>query len=195
MFNENETKMSPSNSGQSFHATTIISVRHEGQVAMAGDGQVTLGSAIMKADAMKIRRLGDGKVLCGFAGSSADAFALLERFEAKLMDYPANMPRAATELAKEWRLDRALRRLEAMMIVADKSHTLLLSGTGDVISPTDGVVAIGSGGNYALASARALVRHSQLSAGQICTEAMEVAASIDIYTNGNIVMESLEADA
>ena len=118
--------MSQTNSGYTFHATTIVSVRHGGEVALAGDGQVTLGSAIMKADAMKIRRLCEGKVLCGFAGSSADAFALLERFEAKLKDFPSNMPRAATELAKEWRLDRALRRLEAMMIVADESHTLLL---------------------------------------------------------------------
>lgn len=177
-----------------FHATTIVSVRHAGQVALAGDGQVTLGSAIMKSDAMKIRKLCDGRVLCGFAGSSADAFALLERFEAKLMDYPANMPRAATELAKEWRLDRALRRLEAMMIVADSTHTLLLSGTGDVINPTDGVVAIGSGGNYALAAARSLVKHSHLSADEIAKEAMRVAASIDIYTNESIVVETLAAD-
>lgn len=184
--------MSQSNSESTFHATTIVSVRHEGQVALAGDGQVTLGAAIMKADARKIRQLCDGKVLCGFAGSSADAFALLERFEAKLLDFPANMPRAATELAKEWRLDRALRRLEAMMIVADKSHTLLISGTGDVISPTDGVVAIGSGGNYALAAARSLVKHSRLSAGEIAEEAMKIAASIDIYTNDSIIVESLE---
>ena len=140
---------------------------------------------------MKIRRLCEGKVLCGFAGSSADAFALLERFEAKLKDFPSNMPRAATELAKEWRLDRALRRLEAMMIVADESHTLLLSGTGDVISPTDGVVAIGSGGNYALAAARSLVKHSSLSATEIAKEAMLVAASIDIYTNDSIIVETL----
>ncbi|MBA61073.1 MAG: HslU--HslV peptidase proteolytic subunit [Planctomycetaceae bacterium] len=186
--------MSQSNSESTFHATTIVSVRHEGEVALAGDGQVTLGSAIMKADATKIRRLCDGKVLCGFAGSTADAFALLERFEAKLMDYPANMPRAATELAKEWRLDRALRRLEAMMIVADKSHTLLLSGTGDVISPTDGVVAIGSGGNYAVAAARSLVKHSQLSAGEIAVQAMQIAASIDIYTNDSIIVETLNID-
>tara|TARA_B100000700_G_C15040780_1_gene855233 strand:+ start:175 stop:738 length:564 start_codon:yes stop_codon:yes gene_type:complete len=187
--------MSELKSEYTFHATTIVSVRHAGQVALAGDGQVTLGAAIMKADAMKIRKLCDGKVLCGFAGSSADAFALLERFEAKLADYPANMPRAATELAKEWRLDRALRRLEAMMIVADRSHTLLLSGTGDVISPTDGVVAIGSGGNYALSAARALVKHSELPAAEIAVEAMQVAASIDIYTNDNIVVESLDAEA
>lgn len=186
--------MSQSNSESTFHATTIVAVRHEGEVALAGDGQVTLGSAIMKADATKIRRLCDGKVLCGFAGSTADAFALLERFEAKLMDYPANMPRAATELAKEWRLDRALRRLEAMMIVADKAHTLLLSGTGDVISPTDGVVAIGSGGNYAVAAARSLVKHSQLSAGEIAVQAMQIAASIDIYTNDSIIVETLNID-
>ena len=186
--------MSQASSGSTFHATTIVSVRHGGQVALTGDGQVTLGSAIMKSDAMKIRRLCEGKVLCGFAGSSADAFALLERFEAKLKDYPSNMPRAATELAKEWRLDRALRRLEAMMIVADESHTLLLSGTGDVISPTDGVVAIGSGGNYALAAARSLVKHSQLSAAEIAKESMQVASSIDIYTNDSIIVETLSVD-
>ena len=127
-----------------FHATTILSVRHQGKVAMAGDGQVTLGDAVMKGDAVKIRRLAEGNVICGFAGASADAFALMERFEARLKDYPANMPRAATELAKEWRTDRALRRLEALMAVADAKVTLLVSGTGDVISPSDGVVGIGS---------------------------------------------------
>ena len=138
------------------HATTILTVRHQGRVAMAGDGQVTLGTAIMKGDAVKIRRLVDGTVLCGFAGGSADAFALLERFEAKLKDYPANVPRAATELAKDWRTDRILRRLEAMLAVVDAEHTLLISGTGDVIQPTDGMLGIGSGGNYAVAAARAL---------------------------------------
>ena len=136
---------------------------------MAGDGQVTLGTSVMKSDAVKIRRLAEGTVLCGFAGGAADAFALLERFEAKLRDFPANMPRAATELAKEWRTDRALRRLEALLAVADAQHSLLVSGTGDVILPTDGVLGIGSGGNYALA-----------------------AAGIDIYTNTNIVVEELE---
>lgn len=175
------------------HATTILTVRHNGQLAMGGDGQVTLGSAVMKADAMKIRRLLEGTVVCGFAGGSADAFALLERFEAKLKDFPANVPRAATELAKEWRTDRALRRLEAMLTVADAKCTLLVSGTGDVIQPTDGIVGIGSGGNYAVAAARALVAHSSLTATEIVRQALEIAAGIDIYTNTNIVVEQLES--
>ena len=174
-----------------FHATTILTVRHQGHVAMGGDGQVTLGSAVMKADASKIRRLLDGQVLCGFAGTSADAFALMERFEAKLLDHPGNMPRAAIELAKEWRTDRALRRLEALMAVVDAENTLLLSGTGDVIQPTDGIVAIGSGGNYALAAARALVRSSDLDAEEVVRQALQVAAEIDIYTNTNITVEQI----
>ena len=174
-----------------FHATTILTVRHGDKVAIGGDGQVTLGTAIMKADAMKIRRLKEGSVLCGFAGSSADAFALLERFEAKLKDFPGNVPRAATELAKEWRTDRALRRLEALMIVADAKISLLVSGTGDVIQPTDGIIGIGSGGNYAVAAARALRAHSQLGASDIVREALSIAADIDIYTNKNIVVEEL----
>jgi ATP-dependent HslUV protease subunit HslV len=159
---------------------------------MGGDGQVTLGTAIMKADAMKIRRLMDGKVLCGFAGASADAFALMERFEEKLKDYPSNVPRAATELAKEWRTDRALRRLEALMAVADSKGTLLISGTGDVISPTDGVVGIGSGGNYAIAAARGLLQYSDLEAEDVVKASLKIAADIDIYTNTNIVVEVLE---
>ncbi|MCB9937034.1 MAG: ATP-dependent protease subunit HslV [Planctomycetaceae bacterium] len=175
-----------------FHATTILTVRRNGKVAMGGDGQVTLGTAIMKADAMKIRRLMDGKVLCGFAGASADAFALMERFEEKLKDYPSNVPRAATELAKEWRTDRALRRLEALMAVADSKGTLLISGTGDVISPTDGVVGIGSGGNYAIAAARGLLQYSNLEAEEIVKASLTIAADIDIYTNTNIVVEVLE---
>ena len=175
------------------HATTILTVRHKGQVAMGGDGQVTLGTAIMKGDAVKVRRLGEGKVLCGFAGGSADAFALLERFEAKLKEYPANMPRAATELAKEWRTDRVLRRLEALLTIADARHTLLVSGTGDLIQPTDGLCGIGSGGNYALAAARALVAHTDLSAGRIVQIALEIAADIDIYTNHHILVEELES--
>jgi len=174
------------------HATTIVAVRHAGRVAIAGDGQVTLGTAVMKSDAVKIRRLSDGKVLCGFAGGSADAFALLERFEAKLKDFPANVPRAATELAKDWRTDRVLRRLEALLIVTDAEHTLVISGTGDVISPTDGIVGIGSGGNYAIAAARALKTHSKLTASEIAREALTIAAGIDIYTNTNIVVEELE---
>jgi len=176
----------------SFHATTILTVRHQGKVAMGGDGQVTLGSAIMKADAVKIRKLSDGDVICGFAGSSADAFALLERFEIKLKDYPANMPRAATELAKEWRMDRALRRLEALLAVADAQHTLLISGTGDVIQPTDGIVGIGSGGNYAIAAARALLEHSDLSAAEVVRKSLTIAGEIDIYTNTNIVVQEME---
>lgn len=175
------------------HATTILTVRHQGKVAIGGDGQVTLGTAIMKADANKIRRLRDGKVVCGFAGSSADAFALLERFEAKLADFPANITRAATELAKEWRTDRALRRLEALMVVADARVSLLVSGTGDVIQPTDGIIGIGSGGNYAIAAARALKSHSSLSAAEIVRTALEIASDIDIYTNRNIAVEELDA--
>jgi ATP-dependent HslUV protease subunit HslV len=174
-----------------FHATTILTVRHGDKVAMGCDGQVTLGSAIVKADAVKIRRLMNDRVLCGFAGSSADAFALVERFEAKLKDHPNNMPRACTELAKDWRTDRALRRLEALMSVADAKSTLLVSGTGDVIQPSDGVIGIGSGGNYALAAARALLRHASLDATGIVRAALQIASEIDIYTNGNIVVEEL----
>ncbi len=172
-------------------ATTILTVRHQGTVAMGGDGQVTVGNSIMKADAIKIRRLMDGKVLTGFACGAADAFALLERFEAKMRDYPGNVPRAATELAKEWRTDRVLRRLEAMLAVVDDRYTLLLSGTGDVIQPTDGILGIGSGGSYAVAAARALVAHSRLTAPQIVRTSLEIAAGIDIYTNTNIVVEEL----
>ena len=176
------------------HATTILTVRHKGTLAIGGDGQVTLGNSVMKADATKIRRLRDGNVLCGFAGSSADAFALLERFEAKLKDNPGNVPRAATELAKEWRTDRALRRLEALMIVADAKHSLLVSGTGDVIQPTDGIIGIGSGGSLAVAAARALVAHSSLSGPQIVREALKIAGEIDIYTNQNIAVEELSCE-
>lgn len=171
--------------------TTILTVRHGGRVAMGGDGQVTLGTAVMKGDAVKVRRLLDGTVLCGFAGASADAFALLERFEARLKDFPRNVPRAATELAKEWRTDRALRRLEALLAVADARCTLLVSGTGDVIQPSDGIVAIGSGGNYALAAARALVAHTSLAAVDVVRTALGIAAQIDIYTNGNLAVEEL----
>ena len=175
------------------HSTTILTDRHQGRVAIGGDGQVTLSTTIMKADAMKVRRLADGKVLCGFAGGTADAFALLERFEAKLKDYPANVPRAATELAKDWRTDRALRRLEALLTVVDAKNTLLVTGTGDVIQPTDGVLGIGSGGSYATAAARALVAHSQLSAEDIVRAALEISADIDIYSNHNIYVESMES--
>jgi ATP-dependent HslUV protease subunit HslV len=175
-------------------STTILTVRHRGVVAIGGDGQVTLGSSIMKGDANKIRRLLDGKVITGFAGSSADAFALLERFEAKLKDYPSNVPRAATELAKDWRTDRLLRRLEALLAVVDAKHTLLVTGNGDVIQPTDAVLGIGSGGNYAVAAARGLLAHSELSAAEIVRRSLEIAAGIDIYTNTNIVVEELACE-
>jgi ATP-dependent HslUV protease subunit HslV len=174
-----------------FRSTTILTVRKGNQVAMGGDGQVSLGQTVVKADAMKIRRLADGKVIAGFAGGAADAFALLERFEAKLKDYPANMPRAATELAKDWRMDRALRRLEAVIAVADARDTLLVSGTGDVIQPTDGILAIGSGGNFALAAARALAQHSNLNAEEIVRESLRIAGDICVYSNQNIKIETM----
>jgi ATP-dependent HslUV protease, peptidase subunit HslV len=177
------------------HSTTILTIRHKGVVAMGGDGQVTVGNTIMKGDATKIRRLMNDKVITGFAGSTADAFALLERFEAKLKDYPSNIPRAATELAKEWRTDRALRRLEAMMAVVDAKHTLLLTGNGDVVQPTDNVLGIGSGGNYAVAAARALIAHSDLSAVEIVRTALTIASGIDIYTNTNIMVEEMACES
>lgn len=174
-----------------FHATTILAVRHNGGVAIGGDGQVTLGNVVMKGDAHKIRKLLQGRVIVGFAGAAADAFALMERFEAKLNDFQGNLLRAATELAKEWRTDRILRRLEAMMVAVDREHLLLVSGTGDVIQPSDGVVGIGSGGAYAVAAARALVAHSNLPAGQIVREALQIAADLCIYTNRSIEVEEL----
>jgi ATP-dependent HslUV protease subunit HslV len=172
-------------------STTILAVRHRGGVAIGGDGQVTLGNVVMKSDAHKIRRLHGGRVITGFAGASADAFALLERFEARLKDFQGNVPRAATELAKDWRTDRNLRRLEAMLIALDRDHLLLVSGTGDVIQPTEGVAAIGSGGPYALAAARALVAHADLGAPQVVRAALEIAADLCIYTNRNIEVEEL----
>ena len=174
-----------------FRSTTILAVRHRGGVAIGGDGQVTLGAVVMKSDAHKIRRLYNGRVVVGFAGASADAFALLERFEAKLKDFQGSVPRAATELAKDWRMDRSLRRLEAMMIAVDRDNLLMLSGTGDVIQPTDGVAAIGSGGSYALAAARALMVHSNLSAAEIVRAGLEIAGDLCIYTNRNIEVEQL----
>src|SRR6516162_6995855 len=167
-------------------ATTILAVRHQGKSAIGGDGQVTLGNVVMKADARKLRPLYDGRVMCGFAGAAADSFALLERFEAKLKDFQGSVPRAAVELAKDWRTDRLLRRLEAMIIALDRENLLVVSGTGDVIQPTDGIAAIGSGGPYALAAARALAAHSGLSAAQIVKASLEIAADICIYTNRNI---------
>ncbi len=169
-----------------------MTVRHKGIVAMGGDGQVTLGTAVMKADAVKIRKLFDGKVLCGFAGSSADAFALLERFEEKLKDYPSNIQRAATELAKQWRMDKALRQLDALMSVADEKYNLLVSGTGDVIQPSDGIIGIGSGGNYAIAAARALKSFTEMTASEIVRHSLEISGGIDIYSNRNIVVEEIE---
>jgi ATP-dependent HslUV protease subunit HslV len=174
-----------------YRSTTILAVRHKDKVAIGGDGQVTLGAVVMKSDAHKIRRLYNGRVVVGFAGASADAFALLERFEAKLKDFQGSVPRASTELAKDWRMDRSLRRLEAMMIAVDRDNLLLVSGTGDVIQPTDGVAAIGSGGSYALAAARALMTHSGLSASEIVRSALEIAADLCIYTNRNIEIEEV----
>jgi ATP-dependent HslUV protease subunit HslV len=174
-----------------FRSTTILALRHQGGVAIGGDGQVTLGNVVMKSDAHKIRRLHNGKVICGFAGASADAFALLERFEAKLKDHQGSVPRAATELAKEWRTDRMLRRLEAMLIAVDADSLLVISGTGDVIQPTDNVAAIGSGGAYALAAARALMLHSTLNAPQIARAALEIAGDLCIYTNRTIEVHEL----
>jgi ATP-dependent HslUV protease subunit HslV len=173
-----------------WRATTICAVRTSAGAAMAGDGQVTLGPIVMKNDAKKIRKLYDGKVLAGFAGAAADAFSLLERFEAKLRDHQGSVPRSATELAKEWRTDRILRRLEAMLVVMDREHLLLVSGTGDVIAPTDSVLAIGSGGAYALAAARALLAHTTMTPGEIVKRSLEIAGDICIYTNKSIeVME------
>lgn len=177
---------------QRMRSTTILAVRHQGKSAIGGDGQVTLGNVVMKADAHKIRRLHGGKVVTGFAGASADAFALLERFEAKLKDFQGSVPRAATELAKDWRMDRNLRRLEAMIIALDRDNLLLVSGTGDVVQPTDGVAAIGSGGPYALAAARALIKHATLSAADIVRSALEIAGEICIYSNRNIEVEVVE---
>ena len=174
-----------------WRSTTILSIRHKGTVALAGDGQVSYGTSILKSDTRKIRRVLDDKVLVGFAGSTADAFALMERFEAKAKDYPGNIVRAATEMARDWRTDRVLRRLEAQMIVVNDEVTLLLTGQGDVVQPTDGVIGIGSGGQFEMAAARALVEHSKLSAKQIVRTSLEIAASIDVYTNDNIIVEEL----
>lgn len=172
-------------------STTVLAVRREGLVAVAGDGQVTLDRTIVKSGARKVRRLGDGKVLAGFAGGAADAFALFARFEAKLEEAGGRLERAAVELVREWRTDRVLRRLEAMLIVADPEHILLLSGTGDLIEPDDEALAIGSGGSVALAAARALLAHTRMSAGEVAREALAIASKIDIYTGGQILCEVL----
>jgi len=175
-----------------FHATTILAVRRDGKVALGGDGQVTTGDVVAKSSAVKVRKLRDGKILAGFAGSVADAFTLFEKFEEKLERYPGNLSRAAVELAKDWRSDRYLRRLEALLAVADREHLYMLSGNGDVIEPDDDVVAIGSGGSYALAAARALKDHSELPAAEIVRRALEIAGDICIYTNRNITVLELD---
>jgi ATP-dependent HslUV protease subunit HslV len=176
-----------------WYGTTIVSVRKGGKVVIAGDGQVSVGPTVMKHNAKKVRPLGKGKVIAGFAGATADAFTLFERLEAKLEQYPDQLTRACVELAKDWRTDRYLRRLEAMMIVADKSVTLVLTGTGDVLEPENGIAAIGSGGNYALAAARALNANTELDAQAIARQSMKIAADICIYTNEQVTLESLDA--
>jgi len=173
-------------------STTILSVRHRGHVVMAGDGQVTVGQTIMKRNARKIRRLYQDRVLAGFAGAGADALTLFERFEAKLGQVNGNLRRAAVELAKDWRTDRLLRRLEALLVIADRESSLIVSGTGDVIEPEDGICAIGSGGNFALAAARVLIQHSTLDARQIAEESLRAAAAICVYTNDHLIIEELE---
>ena len=183
---------SKANNGSGWRGTTIISVRKGDKVVIAGDGQVSLGDTVIKANARKVRRLGDGSVVAGFAGSTADAFALFERLEGKLERYNGQLLRACVEMAKDWRTDRYLRRLEAMMIVVDKEVSLVLTGNGDVLESSDGLLAIGSGGNYALAAARALV-DQDLDAEQVARKAMEIAADICVYTNNNLTVETLEA--
>jgi ATP-dependent HslUV protease, peptidase subunit HslV len=174
------------------HATTIIAVRHDGRIALGGDGQVTLGDTILKGSAQKVRKLKDGRILAGFAGSVADAFTLFEKFEEKLERYPGNLPRAAVELAKDWRTDRYLRRLEALLAVADRNHLFVISGDGNVVEPDDEIASIGSGGGFALAAARALKSHAQLDAAGIVRTALEIASDICIYTNRHITVLELE---
>jgi ATP-dependent HslUV protease subunit HslV len=173
------------------HATTVVTIRHRGQVAIAGDGQVSIGNAIVKAGAKKVRKLYHDRVLAGFAGTAADAFTLFARFESRLEEHRGNLPRAAVEVAKDWRTDRVLRRLEALLAVADRDNSFIISGNGDVIEPDDGLIGIGSGGPYALAAARALIAHSDLDAKGIVTEAMRIAASICVFTNDHISVEVL----
>jgi ATP-dependent HslUV protease subunit HslV len=171
-----------------FHATTILAVRRNGQVALGGDGQVTVGETVMKSNAQKVRALQNGKLLAGFAGAAADAFTLFEKFEEKLQRYPDNMPRAAVELAKDWRSDRVLRKLEALLVVVTKDHGFVISGTGDIIEPDDGILAIGSGGSYALAAARALAENTDLPPREIVKRALGIAGDICVYTNTNITV-------
>jgi ATP-dependent HslUV protease, peptidase subunit HslV len=175
-----------------FHATTILAVRKNGRVALGGDGQVTMGETVVKASAQKVRKIRDGKVLAGFAGSVADAFTLFEKFEEKLERYPGNLSRAAVELAKDWRSDRVLRRLEALLAVADRDNMYVLSGNGDVIQPDDEIIGIGSGGSYALAAARALKDHTELSASEVVRFGLEIAGDICVYTNRNITVLELD---
>lgn len=174
-----------------WHGTTILCVRKGGQVAMAGDGQVSIGATVVKGNARKVRRIANGRVLAGFAGATADAFTLLERLEAKLERFPDQLERAAVELAKDWRTDRYLRRLEALLAVADKDRSLLITGQGDVLEPEDSVIGIGSGGNYALSAARALLPVEGIDAAEICRRSMKIAADICVYTNGNMILETL----
>ncbi len=176
---------------EQIRSTTVIAVRRGASVAMAGDGQVTMGNTVMKTNARKVRRISDGKVLVGFAGATADAFTLFERFEGKVKEYGGDITRAAVELAKDWRTDRILRRLEALLLVADRKATFLISGTGDVIEPDEGVIAIGSGGSYAYAAARAYLEASELGAREIAERSLRIAAGICIYTNGEIIVEEL----
>lgn len=184
--------MTTSSTDQKWRATTILSLRKNGKLIVAGDGQVSMGPTILKSNSRKVRLLADGKVIAGFAGATADAFTLLERLESKLEAYPGQLTRACVELAKDWRTDKYLRRLEAMMAVCDASTSLILSGTGDVVEPEDGIIAIGSGGNYALAAARALIDRDDMSAEEIARKAMTIAADICVYTNHNFVFETLD---
>lgn len=177
--------------GEVMHGTTILCVRHKDKVVMAGDGQVSLGNAVIKHTAHKVRRLYQGRMLAGFAGGTADALTLYEKFEKKLEEYNGNLRRAAVELARDWRADRVLRRLEALMVVADRESSLLISGNGDILEPDDGILAIGSGGNFALAAARVLVKHTDLDARLIAEEAMRTAAAICVFTNDHIIVEEL----
>ena len=186
--------MSKDNDFPGWHGTTIVAVRKGNKVVVAGDGQVSVGQTVMKHTAKKVRRLAGGKVIGGFAGATADAFTLFERLEAKLEQYPDQLMRAAVELAKDWRIDRYLRRLEAMMIVADHKETLVVTGTGDVLTPDHETIAIGSGGNYAFAAAQALAEHTELDAEEIARKAMRIAAEICVYTNENVTVEIIELD-
>lgn len=178
-----------------WHSTTILSVRKDGKLVVAGDGQVSMGQTVLKSNAKKVRRLGkDQDIIAGFAGATADAFTLFERLEAKLEAHPGQLTRACVELAKDWRTDRYLRRLEALMAVCDKDVSLIMSGTGDVVEPEDGIIGIGSGGNYALSAARALIDQKGMSAEDVARKAMKIAGDICVYTNGNVIVESLDAD-